>query len=392
LRKYLKFVALTLLAVVVAYWFGRDLDWAQVREALQSSDWRLIAAAVVIVCVTYLLRALRWRALLAPLAPQVSLRELFAATTVGYGAIFLLGRAGEVARPAFLPLREPRVRPAASFVTIAIERIYDMVTVVLLFAANLLVMRMPAGGDVTLYARVREAGVVVLLAAVAGVAGLVLFRRYAGLVIGRLDALVGRMPDWAQRVGRVVTHLLEQLAQALGVLVDARELLVTIGWTALLWAGVASANLLVLRAFDLPYGMSETVFVMGWSLVGSLVPTPGGGAGTYHAATATGLVFLGATRTNAVAASIVLHLFGPFTSAFFVRRPLKNPTIERLNVELDPLRAGSQVLDDLGSGRGVALQFLRVLGGLFIRGASEDAAVEVVGEDCWGALPFLVFL
>lgn len=317
MHKYLKFAALTLLAAVVVVWFGRDLDWTQVWGALKNSDWRLIAAALVIISVTYLLRALRWRALLAPLAPRVSLRELFAATTVGYGAIFLLGRAGEVARPAFLPLRERRVRPAASFVTIAIERIYDMVAVVLMFAVNLLVLRIPAGGDETLYARVREAGVLMLLAAVAGVAGLVLFRRYAGGVISRLDALVGRLPGVGQRFGRVVTHLLEQLARALGVLVDARELLVTIGWTALLWAAIACANLLVLRAFNLPYGLSETVFVMGWSLVGSLVPTPGGGAGTFHAATAAGLIFLGTARTTAAAASIVIHLV-VFSPALFI--------------------------------------------------------------------------
>ena len=360
MHKYLKFAALTLLAAAVVVWFGRDLDWAQVWGALKDSDWRLVAAAVVIVCLTYLLRALRWRALLAPLAPRTSLRELFAATTVGYGAIFLLGRAGEVARPAFLPLREPRVRPAASFVTIGVERIYDMVTVVLLFAVNLLVLRVPEGGDEALYARVREAGVLVLLAAVAGVAGLVLFRRYAGVVIRRLDALVGRTHGLARRVGRMVTHLLEQLAQALGVLSDARGLLVTIGWTALLWAGVACANLLVLRAFDLPYGLSETVFVMGWSLVGSLVPTPGGGAGTYHAATATGLIFLGATRTTAVAASIVLHLvvFGPALFIglyYFLRSDVSLARLRGLAAagdgarEVEDGRAGSSSVGNSGS-------------------------------------------
>jgi uncharacterized protein (TIRG00374 family) len=313
LLKYLKFAALTLLAALVVVWFGRDLDWPRVWEALRNSDWRLIAAAVGLICATYLLRAFRWRALLAPLAPRASLRELFAATTVGYGAIFLLGRAGEVARPAFLPLRERRVRPAAAFVTIAVERIYDMVAVVLMFAANLLIIEMPAGGDAALYARVREAGVLMLAAVVAGVAGLILFRRYAGAVVRRLDALLKSAPALLKRAGRVLTHVLEQLARALGVLVSARELLVTVGWTALLWAAIAVANLLVLRAFGLPYGLSETVFVMGWSLVGSLVPTPGGGAGTYHAATAAGLVFLGASRTDAAAASIVLHLvvFGP---------------------------------------------------------------------------------
>jgi hypothetical protein len=38
------------------------------------------------------------------------------------------------------------------------------------------------------------------------------------------------------------------------------------------------------------------------------VPTPGGAAGAYHAATAAGLIFLGVAREKAAAASIVIHL------------------------------------------------------------------------------------
>ena len=88
---------------------------------------------------------------------------------------------------------------------------------------------------------------------------------------------------------------------------------VTIGWTALVWAGITLANLLVLRGFGIPFGLSETVFVLGWSLVGSLVPTPGGAAGAFHAATAAGLLFLGVSRETAAAVAIVMHVvdFGP---------------------------------------------------------------------------------
>ena len=59
--------------------------------------------------------------------------------------------------------------------------------------------------------------------------------------------------------------------------------------------------------------MTETIFVLGWSLVGSLVPTPGGAAGAFHAATAAGLIFLGVPRDTAAAISIVMHVidFGP---------------------------------------------------------------------------------
>ena len=94
---------------------------------------------------------------------------------------------------------------------------------------------------------------------------------------------------------------------------NARELAVTVGWSAMIWLTIALANLLVFRAFGLPFGVTQTIFVLGWSLVGSLVPTPGGAAGAFHAATAAGLISLGVQRDTASAISIVLHIvdFGP---------------------------------------------------------------------------------
>lgn len=322
MRKYLKFILLSLLAALILWWFGRSLDWSQVRAAVIQSDWRLIVAAVAITCGTYLVRAYRWRALLAPLVPS-SLRELFAATTVGFGAVFLAGRAAEIVRPAFLPLRDRRVPLSASLVTIAVERIYDMTAVIVLFAANLLLVQTP-GGDPRVYARVREAGLILLIAAAGGIAGLVWFKRHARKFIPWVHVKFARSSPMMRRAGRLITGLLEHLDGALSVLVDRRGLIVTVGWTALLWLGITLVYWLVLSAFGLRLGFTGAVFVMGWALVGSLVPTPGGAAGAFHTATAAGMIFMGAAREQAAAASIVLHLvaFGPallFGLYYFIR-------------------------------------------------------------------------
>lgn len=325
MRARLKFVAFCLLAALALAWFVGNLDWAGVSAAAARADWRLVAAAVVLIWLTYLIRAFRWRTLLRPLAPGASLGEAFAATTVGFGAIFLVGRAvGELLRPAFLSLRDPEVRPGPAFVTIAVERVCDMAAVVVLFAANLLVLRLPGVGAEAL-GRVRWAALICLGAAVAGFAFLIWFRRHTAAATLWLDGRFERWPATPARAGRAGTKLLGQLADTLGVFVNARELLATVGWTAALWAVITAANLLVLRAFGLRLGVSETVFVLGWSLVGSLLPTPGAGAGTYHAATAHGLVaYLGAGKSEAEAATIVLHLvvFGsalPFGLYYFLR-------------------------------------------------------------------------
>ena len=299
-------MALVLLAALILWWFGRGLDWTQVRAAVSRSDGRLLWLAVAVVCITYLLRAYRWRALLSPLTPA-SLRELFVATMVGFGAVFVFGRAGEVVRPVVLPMRDRRVRPAASFVTIMVERLCDSMACVLLFAVNLLWFH-PANSHGSEFGRVRLAGILLLAVTLSGVAALGWFKRRSKSAIRWVSKRFARWKFVPERVGHLILGLLEQLAGALSILTDRREMAVSAGWTALLWGSITVADWLMLRAFGLPFGLPETIFVMGFALIGSLVPTPGGAAGAFHAATMAGLIFLGVAREEAAAAAIVVHL------------------------------------------------------------------------------------
>jgi hypothetical protein len=88
---------------------------------------------------------------------------------------------------------------------------------------------------------------------------------------------------------------------------------------------VAVAHLLVVRAFGIPYKVipfTGAVFVMGLSMVGSVVPTPGGATGPFHTATAASLLFLGVEGNKAASVAIILHLviFAPasFFGLFYV--------------------------------------------------------------------------
>src|SRR5215204_4952912 len=305
-RKYIEFAVLCLLASVLLWWFGRNLDWVEVRRAVSNSDPYLLVAAIVIISVAYLFRAFRWGALLRPLS-AARLSDLFAATTIGFSGVFLIGRAGEFVRPVVLSMRDPQVRPSASLVTIVVERIYDLTAVALMFAINLVWFKPPFALEVS-FDRVRLAGFGLLSAIVLGIIFLTWFRKRSPLVIAFFERLFSRWRIVPQRLAKLVLSILDQLAQALRVLVNIGELAETIGWTALLWFGIAAANLLVMRAFHLDVGFTETIFVLGWSLVGSLVPTPGGAAGAFHAATAAGLLFLGVKQETAAALSIVMHL------------------------------------------------------------------------------------
>lgn len=314
-RKYLEFFGLLLLAVLIIWLFGRRLDWAQVKLAVQKSDWRLIMLAVAFVLLGYLWRAIRWQAFLKPLT-ETSLYEVWIATTVGFGAVLVFGRIAEVVRPAVLPMRDKRVRPAASFVTIMVERLYDMMAVVFVFAVNLLWFR-PVAGTAADFSKARILGwlLVALLGTALGL--LVWFKRSSQALIGWLDRRIGDGSALKSRLKKALLSTLDQLATALSVLSDVRLLAISVGWTVLLWASVAVANLFVFRAFGLPFGLSPVLFVLGWSMVGSAVPTPGGAAGAFHAATGAALVLLGVRLDQAAAIAIILHLVDFAPAALF---------------------------------------------------------------------------
>lgn len=324
-RKSIEFVTLLLLAIAIIWWFGRSLDWTQVKTALFSSDWRLILIGAVIVLGGYLWRTFRWRAFLVPLT-KPSLRELWIATTVGYAAVLTLGRAGEVVRPLVLPMRDPHVRPAASFVTILIERVYDSITILVLFAASLAIFRPVLGAPE--FSQAQQLGFALVAVLLALVVLLVLFRWRSQQLIKWFGRKVQPGSRLLGKVKHAAINLLRQLATALGVLTSGRELAVTVGWTLALWGSVALGNLMVFRAFGLPFGVSETLFVLGWSMIGSAIPTPGGAAGAFHAVTGGALILLGVPDYQAAAVAIVVHLvdFAPaaiFGFFYFLRGDVK---------------------------------------------------------------------
>jgi uncharacterized protein (TIRG00374 family) len=306
LRKYFKFFALSFLAILILWYFGSSLDWAEVWKSLGRANALQLGVATLIICFGYLLRAFRWRTRLAPITPS-NLRDLFATTTIGFAAVFLFGRAGEVVRPLWLPLRDPKVRPSAALVTIGIERICDLLAIALLFALNLLWFRAPAGREAE-FVLVNRAGIIMLAGTFGAVVALFIFQYFADPIIGWFERRLTGIKFIPQRLTKLFLSLLKNLATSLQIFRDPRELALTIFWTATLWFAISLPTWLVINAFGLPFSFSDSLFVMGWAVVGSLVPTPGGAAGAFHATTAAALVFMGVNRSDAAAVAIVMHL------------------------------------------------------------------------------------
>ena len=314
-------VLILLLTVGLLGYFLRNADMAQVWAEIRRARPGLLAGAVLITGLTYVLRAVRWQYVLAPLG-ETHFSNAFRATVIGFAASFLLpARAGEVIRPLLLARREG-LPATATFATIILERLMDMVTVLLLFAVFVLTAD-PAtmSAHPAHLARVKAGGL--LAAAVAVVALAVAF-----MAAGHPE----RLGRWALRIERVlpaklarmVATFVESFTQGLGVMRQPRRLLVSLGLSIPLWLSIAAGIWLTSLAFHITLPYVGSFLVMTILVVGVAMPTPGA-VGGFHAAYQIGVQsFFGAPDDRAIGAAIVLHAvsFLPVTllGLFFMAR------------------------------------------------------------------------
>ncbi len=345
MRKYIKFIVLLLISVAIIWFFGRNLDWQEVVRSLKQADPLLLTLATLGISLGYLLRAKRWQVLLEPIT-RSDLRELFATTTVGFAAILLVGRAGEIVRPMWLPMRDHRVRPSAALVTIFVERMFDLASLFIFFSISLIWFRAPAGREAE-FASIKLIGNLMLAASLLGFVAMFVYHRYSAPVIAWFERFSDRA--WIPaRLRALALSLLKQAAAALAILRSPREIFWAVFWTTALWFAIALPTWMIIRAFGLQMSFIDSIFVMGVASLGSLIPTPGGAAGAFHAATGGSLLLLGVGQDQAAAVSIIMHLvyFAPaliFGIYYFIRGDI---SIERFRSLLSSENAEREIESD----------------------------------------------
>jgi len=210
----------------------RDFRWDRFWSSIVGARPGLLLVALVTVYVTYLVRAYRWRFFLDPIK-RASLWVLFAGQVLGFSSIYLIGRPGEFVRPAYIAKKE-NVPMSAMVAVWLLERVFDTVFLVLLFAAALYFEPVdPATAQgVSVLAMMHDGGYVMFALTGLMVAALVLFRL-------RTEKLTA----WALRTLHFLPapalkhfeHFLRSFADGLGVIRNWTELLGSVAATVVLW-------------------------------------------------------------------------------------------------------------------------------------------------------------
>lgn len=290
-------VPISLLFLILAF---RGQDPAEIRDAFARVDWHLLPLALVLLYTGIAIRTWRWRVLLRPVC-DIPTRAVLPVMIIGYAANNVLPfRAGELVR-AWALERRYGVRKSAALATIAVERLFDGVTM-LLFVGG-------AATVIGLNAELRHVALVAAAVFAAAIAGLVVLL-VGGPVRDRLLRLaLGPLPEpLAARVERMA----ESFLAGLGVL-SRRDDLVLVAFTSIVaWGFEASMYWTVARAFGDPLAAAMTpagaLLTTAIGNLATLVPSGPGYVGTFEAGVLLAVNgALGVGRGLALSYAVLLH-------------------------------------------------------------------------------------
>ena len=303
------FIILGLTVGLMAF-FLRNAELGQVWRAVSTSRLDLLVGSLVATVLSYIIRIERWHRLLQPVGPA-SWAAAGRATAIGFAANALLPRpVGEVLRPYVLARRE-RLSGSAAFATIVLERLFDLLAIVMAVAVFIVLDEGPTTAPQLVSALRLGAGV----AGTFAVVGLVLV-----VWLVRSPNRVDSVARWCAYVApgglvRTVTRVAKRFLEGLSIVQRPGPIVVAMVLSVALWMSVSLAMLMASRAFGIDLPFAGAVILMGMVAIGVAVPTPAG-VGGYHAAYQLGATALyGAGVDEAVGAALVLHVFafGPVT-------------------------------------------------------------------------------
>jgi uncharacterized protein (TIRG00374 family) len=274
-------LALAALLVVVGLFYrlrGNSFQWQLFLSTLSHVNGAWLAVSMLLTLLGYWGRALRWEVMLRPLGRTVTIRRLTYDTAIGFMAVVLLGRAGEVVRPYLISVSAgaPFSSQVAAWM---LERILDLLAVLLLFALAL--MWIPSRG-LALGPALRwvlgAGGYLVAAIGVACLLFLILFRNFSEAAQGRLLSAVSFLPpNYYSRVER----MLRAFSHGMEATRDLRSLFLLLIYTILEWLLILGTFYALFLSFPVTaqFRITDVVIILGFMAFGSIVQIPGIGGG-----------------------------------------------------------------------------------------------------------------
>ncbi|HET8632588.1 MAG TPA: lysylphosphatidylglycerol synthase transmembrane domain-containing protein [Gemmatimonadales bacterium] len=302
-RSWWALAAGVILAGALLWWVLHDVKWPDIAAEVWAANPVLILLAVCVATATFPLRVVRWRLLLrAEDDSALSFAPLWHAVAIGFMANNILPfRIGELMR-TWAASRLTRARFSAALSSVAVERVFDALTVISMLALGLLFAGLPQGVELfdTPVTRLATASGILVAAALLAAIAVVSFPLAA-------ERLIRRVIPSEHLASRLVS-LVEGIRHGLGVLRSPARVSAVVAWSVIIWLVNALSFWVMLRAFHLPVGFAGVLLMQGVLVLGVAAPTTPGYVGVFEAVIKAVLLLFAVTADRAVAYAVTYHI------------------------------------------------------------------------------------
>jgi glycosyltransferase 2 family protein len=302
-------IAVTAVCLYLAF---SKTDWSSALEQAKRANYFLLILGAVAATGMFPLRALRWRTILDPVAPNLPLGPLWRSIAVGMmvNNVAVL-RAGELARVFALTRERPEVSFSTGLASLLVDRVFDTVVVLLLLTVSVVAGGFSATTQIHGYSLSRLA-IVVAFGSLA-----MLFVLYA--LVFFPEALIRVFELFARKVSPAIEQrggeMLRRFASGLSVLRSPGHFAAVFLWTLAHWLLQPLAFWLSLRAFGIVVPLAATLFIQGVIVILVALPGAPGFFGQFELGATIGLGVYGIAASSALTWALVFHVasFIPIT-------------------------------------------------------------------------------
>jgi len=291
-------IALSLaISAIFLFFAARGVDWAKAARVLAGANYLYAVPMLAAPVWGLYIRAQRWRVLLRPVGTP-AMGSLVAATNIGFMANMVLPlRVGEVIRPVMLSRKENE--PLGSILaTILLERVFDLLTVVLLFGISVTVVGV---SDTIRQWGYRLCGLAALM-----LSGVAFIRWQEDLALRVLRVVLTPVPA---KIAEPIDGFFHHFVQALEILDSPLAFLQIVAWSLFLWLVITLTYTLGIFAFRLPVPwFLGSIVVSAVTAIAVSAPSAPGFVGAFQIGCTLSLAIFGIAESEAFAYSIAVHL------------------------------------------------------------------------------------
>ena len=294
-----------LLSVGFLYLAFRHIEFAKVVANIRKANLGLLLLSAVLATGIFPLRAIRWRPILDPIAPNLPFSVLWPPTAMGMMAnnVFPV-RAGELVRAFGLSRAAKGAVPfPAAFASLVVDRLFDAIVVFLLMFGAMLDPAFPPRAQVLGYSMssIALVGVALIVGVLGALYAMVLFPTR---VLALYEAVVRRIAPKLEERGR---SAIVAITNGLSVLRAPGRFAAVFGWTLAHWLLYAVSLWVGFRAVGIDASLSAALFLQGLIAIFVSLPQAPGFFGVFELLGKVGLGLYGIPEDAAVTWAIAFH-------------------------------------------------------------------------------------